>query len=329
MRKLILHNFQSPGDLLMLTAAVRDLHLTYPGQFQTDVRTACPELWENNPYLTNLEESDPEVESIQCDYPLIHQSNQLPYHFIHGFRLFLNEKLGIQICPHAFKGDVHLTQDEKSWLSQVDEITGTPDSRFWIIVSGGKTDFTAKWWDPTRYQKIVSHFKGRLRFVQCGEVSKDHVHPPLQGAINLLGKTDLRQLLRLVYHSDGIVCPVTMFMHAAAAVEVKPGRPLNRPCVIIAGGREPPQWEAYPHHQFLHTAGCLPCCDNGGCWKSRVVPMGDGDSKDKDLCLRPVEIVSHRMIPKCLDMISARQVIDAIERFIEYDRCLAADKRCS
>ena len=32
-RQLILRNFQSPGDIVMLTAAVRDLHVTYPGQF--------------------------------------------------------------------------------------------------------------------------------------------------------------------------------------------------------------------------------------------------------------------------------------------------------
>src|SRR5690349_876674 len=46
-RKLILRNHQSPGDLVMLTAAVRDLHRTFPGQFLTDVRTACGALWEN------------------------------------------------------------------------------------------------------------------------------------------------------------------------------------------------------------------------------------------------------------------------------------------
>jgi hypothetical protein len=64
MRKLILRNSQSPGDILMLTAAVRDLHRCQPGRFLTDVRTPCPALWENNPFLTSLNETDPEVESI-------------------------------------------------------------------------------------------------------------------------------------------------------------------------------------------------------------------------------------------------------------------------
>jgi ADP-heptose:LPS heptosyltransferase len=318
MRKLILRNFQSPGDVLMLTAAVRDLHLTYPGKFQTDVRTPCPALWENNPYLTPLKESDNEVTTIECSYPLIHQSNSSPYHFVHGFRLFLNGALSLDIQPHKFGGDIHLGDDEKRWLSQVDEITSAPNTRFWIIVSGGKTDYTTKWWDPDRYQEVVDHFRGRLQFVQCGDSGKDHVHPLLRDVINLVGRTDLRQALRLVYNADGIVCPVTFFMHAAAAIETKPGRPLNRPCVIIAGGREPSQWEAYPHHQFLHTNGCLPCCDNGGCWKSRVVPLGDGDPKDKDLCEAPIVLSTGRTIPRCLDMITAQDVIRSIERYLQF-----------
>ena len=55
------------------------------------------------------------------------------------------------IGPHAFRADVHLNPQEKKWLSQIDEITGAADTRFWIIVSGGKTHFTAKWWDAARY----------------------------------------------------------------------------------------------------------------------------------------------------------------------------------
>src|SRR5665213_178283 len=321
MRRLILTTSLSPGDVLMLTAAVRDLHLSCPRQFQTDVRTPCPELWENNPYLTPLADDDPAVERIECHYPLIHQSNHLPYHFIHGFRLFLSERLGVEIKPHAFHGDIHLTEEEKDWLSQVDEITGVPDTRFWIIVSGGKTDYTAKWWDPQRYQAVVDRFAGRIQFVQCGEGSAGHVHRPLTGVINLVGKTDLRQLVRLMYHADGVICPVTLMMHLAAAVPTRPGRPKNRPCVVIAGGREPAQWEAYPHHQYLHTNGCLPCCDDGGCWKSRVEALGDGESHDRQLCILPVTLASERKLPKCLDLITEKQAIEAVERYLAFATC--------
>jgi ADP-heptose:LPS heptosyltransferase len=318
MRKLILEAHLSPGDIVMLTAAVRDLHMSHPDEFITDVRTPAEQLWEHNPYLTPLQPQDEGVEVIECEYPLIHRSNEGQYHFIHGYRKFLEDRLGVPIEPTKFKGDIHVSSTEKSWFSQVREITGK-DLRFWLIASGGKADYTCKWPDPYKLQEVVDHFQGRIQFVQVGE--KHHHHPKLDHVIDLVGKTDLRQLVRLVYHSDGAICPVTFLMHLAAAVETRPGRPPNRPCVVIAGGREPAQWEAYPHHQYLHTNGCLPCCDNGGCWKSRVSPLGDGDEKDApgSLCIRPVRTPQNLVIPKCLDMIGTEDITRAVEKCLAWE----------
>lgn len=311
MRKLILRNFQSPGDLVMLSAAVRDLHATYPGEFLTDVRTSCSAIWDNNPHLTRLDERDPDVEVVDCHYPLIHRSNTEPWHFLHAFGDYLNSVLGLTIRVTAFKGDIHISDVEKSWFSRVEEIAGF-DMPFWVFASGGKFDYTIKWWAHDRYQQIVDHFRGRIQFVQVGE--RHHHHPPIEGAIDLRGQTDLRQLIRLVYHSEGVISAVSLLMHLAAAVEVKPGMPKNRPCVVIAGGREPPHWTWYPHHQFIHTVGALRCCDNGGCWKSRTRPLGDGDDKDRpeELCVDPVGDM-----PRCMDLITAEEVIRRIELYYQ------------
>ncbi|MFY9664649.1 MAG: glycosyltransferase family 9 protein [Candidatus Cybelea sp.] len=310
-RRLVLRNHQSPGDIVMLTAAVRDLHSAYPGAFLTDVRTSCGQLWENNPYVTHIADDEQEAEQIECHYPLIHRSNQLPNHFVEGFTAFLSEKLGLAIKTTAFKGDIYLSPRERAWMSQVHEIVGVA-LPFWVIVAGGKRDYTVKWWSHDRFQAVVDHFRDRILFVQAGS-AKDH-HPRLRGVIDLVGKTDLRQLVRLIYHTQGVLCPVTLHMHLAAAVEVKGGRPKNRPCVVVAGGREPPHWEAYPHHQFLHTVGSLLCCDNGGCWKARTTPLNDGDAKDapESRCVNVVE-----GLPKCMDMITESEVIARIERYFE------------
>ncbi|MHB8521775.1 MAG: glycosyltransferase family 9 protein [Limisphaerales bacterium] len=321
MKRLILRNSLSPGDIVMLTAAVRDLHKCYPKRFITDVRTPCPHLWENNPYITRLDESNPEVRTLDCQYPLIHRSNQSPVHFIHGFVEFFNKSLGLQIQPTEFRGDIHVSDLEKSWFSQVREMLGE-DAPFWIVVAGGKRDFTIKWWSHRRFQEVVDHFRERIVFVQVGE--NGHWHPPLEGVIDLLGKTDLRQLVRLTYHAQGVLCPVTLAMHLAAAVEVKGGKPKNRPCVVVAGGREPSQWEAYPHHQFIHTNGALLCCDNGGCWKSRTVPLGDGDEKDKpeNLC---VDVAGE--LPRCMDMITSEDVVRRVELYFRGGACTYLTRR--
>lgn len=320
--KVILRNSLSPGDIVMLTAAVRDLHRSNPGRFLTDVRTPCPALWEWNQFITPLADDDDEACTIQCEYPLIHRSNTSPWHLIHGFSQFLSEKLGVPITPTDFKGDIPISPLEQKWITQVQEVTRV-DIPFWIVAAEGKRDFTIKWWDPQRFQRVVQHFRNRILFVQVGD--KNHHHPPLQGVLDLRGKTNLRQLVRLVYHSQGVLCPVTLLMHLAAAVKTKPGATKNRPCVVVAGGREPMQWEAYPHHQYIHTNGALKCCDNGGCWKARTVPLGDGDEKDspKHLCVNVVtrdlpgkpgqrDHAQHHL-PRCMDMISAEEVIRRIE----------------
>ena len=99
MRTLILRNLLSPGDVVLLTAAVRDLHRCYPKRFVTDVRMPCPRFWENNPYLTPLDERDPRGRVNQCEYPLIHRSNQSPVHFLYEFSEFLNEALKVRRLP--------------------------------------------------------------------------------------------------------------------------------------------------------------------------------------------------------------------------------------
>ena len=326
-RKVLFHNFQSPGDIVCLTAAIRDLHLNHPGMFLTDVRTVCQEIWENNPYITKLIDVDIEFtdQDIMMDdiliakaqYPLIHKSNTGPSHFTEGFTDYFEDLLGIRIKDRICKGDIHISDTEKSWVSQVDEITGV-DEDFWVLVNGGKYDYTAKWWDPKRMQAIVDSFP-EIRFVQVGEFGHHHIELVGDNMVNLIGKTDIRQLIRLVYHSSGVICPVTSLMHFAAAVPVRNDRCyglINRPCIVVAGGREPHRWESYPSHAFLHTCGKLPCCDNGGCWNSRVVKLNDGSEHDDKICILPTSCDNGVVIPRCMDMITAQNVADHLLSFV-------------
>jgi ADP-heptose:LPS heptosyltransferase len=309
--KLLLRNFQSPGDVVMMTAAVRDLHRCHPGRYWTAVETSCPALWMNNPYIVPVEQLGTPDAVLECGYPLVHESNRRPLHFVHGFALDLEKRLGVKITVTEFKGDIHLSSDEVEGESPVAQAGW--NAPYWVIVAGGKHDFTAKWWDPDSFQKVVDHFQGRVKFVQCGEAG--HWHPGLEGVIDLVGKTSLRELVRVVHRAEGVLCPVTLAMHLAAAVPRPPGVRGLRPCVVVAGGREPAHWEAYPGHQFLHTIGALDCCATGGCWKSRCQTVGDGDEKDEDLCVRPVRAAGGLTIAQCMAMITPRRVIEAVEMY--------------
>jgi hypothetical protein len=237
---------------------------------------------------------------------------------MHGFRKDLESKLGLDIIPGNLKGDVHLTPDELTDKGQVHEILGKTVP-YWIINAGGKTDFTCKHWESTRYQEVVDACPD-IFFVQVG--AEEHIHPDLTGdnVVSLVGKTSARELIHAIYHSVGVISAVSFPMHLAEAVPVhRKYKRERRICITIAGGRETPTWEGYHTHTYLHTCGQLPCCTQGGCWKSRVIPLGDGDDKDyKDLCLFPVESGSGQVIPRCMDLITSEQVVRNIRSSMQY-----------
>jgi hypothetical protein len=177
-------------------------------------------------------------------------------------------------------------------------------------VAGGKYDITIKWWSWRRFQQVIDHFRDRILFVQVGQ--EEDFHPELRGVLDLRGQTDLRQLVKLVYHCQGILCPVTSVMHLAAAVECRRDLAPSRPCVVVAGGREPVQWEAYPQHQFIHTIGALPCCREGGCWRSRTERLFDDEPWDQpdQICL---DVVGG--LPRCMQIIDAAEVVCRVQKY--------------
>ncbi len=331
-KKIIFRNHQGPGDIVMLTAAVRDLHLNYPGKYITDVRTSSMHIWEGNPYVEwgkgiPLDEKDSEVKSYELGYPLIHQSNQGPYHFSEAFTEEIETILGIKIGRRIGKGDIHIRPEEDVWgwterSTWFKDYGINPQAEYWIIDAGHKQDFTCKFWGKGKYQAVVNHFKGKIQFVQIGHLA--HIHPKLDGVIDLIGKTDDRQLVRLIWASSGVLTPVSLPMVLAAAIPVKNGTcngKKSRPCVAICGGREPSRWQADTNHQFVHTCGSLPCCDDGGCWKSRVKPIGDGDEKDiKNMCENVTVDDYGEEVPYCMHMISVEDVVRRIEMYYSFYR---------
>lgn len=296
-----------------MTATVRDLKAGYPS-LVIDVRTSCPPLWENNPHIAPLDEDDPTVEVFDIEYPLIHRSNQGPWHFLQGFIEDASNKLCLPLHLKEFRGDIHLSAIERSLDSPVHRLTQRP-TRYWILVAGGKFDFTTKWWNPASYQAVVDALRDDVLFVQCG--GADHWHPRLRGVLDLVGKTSLREFIQLMYHADGVLCPVTFAMHLAAAVETKPGRPYTRPCVVVAGGREPPHWESYPHHQYIHTVGALDCCAEGGCWRPLCQTEITPYPEDESHCVYPIRVENDLLLPRCMTMISPQHVVDRVRLYYD------------
>lgn len=208
------------------------------------------------------------------------------------------------------KGDVHLSEKEKSY-NLIQEVYGF--DKYWVIAPGGKRDATTKIWDWRRFQEVIDYFEGRIKFVVIGK--SDLLIEKLNNVIDLTDKfnKDIRGLISLIYHADGAVSGPSALLHLTAAMPPRWNKE-KKPCVAIFGGREPTSWSWYCNYQILHTNGVWDCCDDGGCWKSRVTPLPKDPEHNKSLCEHIVK-VNDRLVPACMNTISAEDVIRAIEKY--------------
>ena len=205
-----------------MTRAVADLCHSYP-DFLVDIRSPCAEIWENNPWLHPLDENDEEVEQFDIGYDAIHQSGLTGIHFSDGFRMDIEKKLDLKIQTSGILPELWLSDDEKSWINQAEVEFGWKD-KFWILNAGSKPDNALKQYH--RWQEVVDiltrFFDNRIKIVQVGHES--HNHPDLTGVLSLVGKTDLRQLIRLCHWSEGTIGPISFQFVMAAALQ----KPSNR-----------------------------------------------------------------------------------------------------
>ena len=273
--KILLRNTQPLlGDRLMFTPAVRDLKTQFP-DYKINVISAGPEMWNNNPYLdndVNLSNADVVYDIGPAKVTKGSKTNGI--HIARAFTECLSEKMNTVIKHGLLKPDIHLSETEK----KASPVSG----RYWVInIDTGP--MSAKRWPPERFQQLVESMPN-ITFVQIG-LSKDNQYR-LRGAnvIDLIDRTKIRELFSLVYNAEGCISLVSSLMHVAAA--------FDKPCVVIAGGREPVTFEHYPYHRFLHTIGCVPCARLQACWKNSIGACLDSDGTTaKCMEIIPVSIV--------------------------------------
>jgi hypothetical protein len=312
----------APGDIVCITALVRDIMLENPHRYELHVATHFPAIWENNPYIASYQlYPRKDIRSVQMNYgsPMVYIDN-VRLHFITAFHRNFYELEGMHVPCRYPKGDLHLS---------IEELTIRPENDpYWLVFPGWKSDFTAKAWSVAYWQQVVDGLNARgLKVIQCGAMAMDHHNPRLKGVIDLVGKTNMRQIIQLIAHAEGVVCHVSLPMHVAAA--------FDKPCIVTAGRREQYWWESYDNfediktfgpaaapvkvpHKYLYPVGDLPCHMGHGCWRNKIEVGGD-DS----VCTAPIDDGFGQIIPTCLQMVSSAQVLEAIDGYYKDGICAA------
>lgn len=176
-------------------------------------------------------------------------------------------------------------------LSDLEKNGGQHAEHQVAIQSSGRSARQFMWtkeWFPERFQDIVSQLKSQVKFIQLGHVSD----PLIEGALDLRGKTTIRESAAVLANSMLFVGLVGFLMHLARAVDC--------PSVIIYGGRELPEQTGYICNENITNR--LPCSP---CWRYDNCPGGRS----------------------CMEMIKSDQVIEAIlKRLVKPSQPLAVQE---
>jgi hypothetical protein len=320
----ILHNRWALGDTVCMSALARDIHLAYPNKYEILATGHYQNVgWVNNPWCKTAP-PNAKGQLVQLSYTdgIRAAGRGEKIHFLSWFHRDFERLTGIHVPVRFPKGDIHLSAKEQA---------NKPDGRYWVIVAGGKIDMTAKVWSVVNWQATVNILRSYgIRCIQAGGAHNKHFHPRLQGVEQFVGKTqNERDFFALIAGAEGVICGITAAMHIAAV--------FDKPCVVIAGGREEPWWEHYytaktfgPQcapvqvpHKYLHTLGLLDCGVGNmvkGCWRDRATPLQTTDYTDPrrkaKLCLATVT-VGQQVLPRCLALITPEHVVEAVMNYFE------------
>ncbi|HEY0780690.1 MAG TPA: hypothetical protein VGD56_22220 [Gemmatirosa sp.] len=254
--RLALGFFGGIGDELLLTTVVHELRRR--GRHGTWVFTEYPELWANNAGDDLVLPWDRRhatwAEAFGWNLILPHycyydEARDADIPSAHHILRVMCERVGI-LGSITRKPRIVLTADEHASGERV------PD-QVAIQSAGLAARFAAKTkqWFPERYQGVVDAMRGDVNFVQLGSTDD----PPLTGALDLRGRTTIRESAAILARSLAFVGQVGMPMHLARAVDCR--------AVIVYGGRELPAQTGYSGNENLYVP--VPCSP---CWKVNTCP---------------------------------------------------------
>ena len=280
----------TPGDDLMCTAVLREMRRR--GRRGVWMMSRFPELFERNPDVDMVVPSDARYER------MIHWVGGRSWYADYGGhdheadRSLPPERHIISLMCQSCDITGPVTLRPYLYLSDAERAAGRIAPRQIALHSSGASAFSAmknKEWVPERYQGVVNALRGDYTLVQLG--SPDD--PPLDGCLDLRGKTSKRESAAILANSVLFLGQVGFLMHLTRAVD--------RPAVIIYGGREMPWQSGYSCNTNLVTE--LPCSP---CWRWNT-------------CHNEIE-------RECMRRISVDEVVSAVhERAARADEPLVED----
>lgn len=293
---IALKNRLALGDNVVATALYRDLYNYMNGEVEIVpiVPSAYNGLFMNAPWLPKQRLGIAAQKAdliIDCDKIACTKAYFLNgKHYVQQAIDWLAARLYLPLIPEKLSGSIYLTDNEKQ----------RPNIEpYWLMLAGGKMDLTVKLYP--HYQAVVDLLPN-IKFMQIGH-KKDH-HPKLKNVIYRVdNNSSVRDLVKLIYHSEGVVCPITAAGHIAGC--------FNKPAVILAGGYEPAGYIGYENQTIMSKIGQLECCKERACLKCWAQPRENRPYNADNECLHKVNLNNFNFA-QCMNETTPEQIAKAI-----------------
>lgn len=291
---VVLNSHWGLGDAICLTAAMRDVHAAWPGEFHFYMQTCYPDVFAGLAGVSPLASAStaPEIRyQIAGRHPDPAGKGE---HITEFFR----RKVGQIINRKIPAGE------KRPWLTKPAEVDAPCDGKYWILAAGWRSDLSVKAWPPERWQQVIDALTARgVKLVLIGaaptkDVAICDLQPKLHGnVVDLVGKTSVAEMFGIIAHPNCVGTIGLESSHAHVA------RAYGKRAVVISGSRIASGTVRYgvPEETWLGD-DMLPCA---GCDVHYSAPR---DAKDKSVCLMP-----HASgYATCMRLIAPEQVVAAV-----------------
>ena len=285
-RKRLLYELSGwMGDNVYGTAVVENI--VNSGKFLVNVESNHKALWENCPHLDRSITRE-NADLIVRQRNLYNWENGTP-HIIEGVTARVSHDTGVQIPVATKIPKVYMDLPGERLIEQP----------YILINTGWQGSAETKKWARSYWLQLLDSCPD-LTFVQFGQ-KRNHA-TPLPGAVNMIDKTSIQDLARLVRDAACVISPPSGVIHLAGA--------FGTPFISLAGGREPASLVNYPGGVVLSSCGQLECCKAGGCHRNHFT--------GEKCCAEPVQCPGDT-IPtgKCMTLITPEEVKQNLVKILQ------------
>ena len=276
------------GDNVYGSAVVENI--VKSGKFLVNVETNHKALWENCPHL------DRSITRENADL-IVRQRNLYNWetgtpHIIEGVTARISLDTGVQIPVETKRPVCYMELPPERLI----------EKPYVLINTGWQGSAETKKWARSYWLQLLDSCP-EVTFVQFGQ-KRNHA-TPLPGAVDMIDKTSIQDLARLVRDAQCVISPPSGITHLAGA--------FGTPFISLAGGREPASLVTYPGGVVLSSCGQLECCKTGGCHRNHFTGEKCG--------AEPVQCPGDTLpTGKCMTLITPEEVLQNLLKLLQEQR---------